>query len=87
MVSVIFAVLEVSFWALTTVVKIPWKFLTLIFCCFITIFAARRPEIAVLAVMRCLSVCLSVCLSRSYNLSKQIKISLIFFHLRVATPF
>jgi len=30
MVSVIFAVLEVSFWALTTVVKLPWKFLTLI---------------------------------------------------------
>jgi len=31
MVSVIFAVLEVSFWALTTVVKLPWKFLTLIY--------------------------------------------------------
>ena len=30
MVSVIFAVLEVSFWALTTVVKLPWKFLILI---------------------------------------------------------
>jgi len=30
MVSVIFAVLGVSFWALTTVVKLPWKFLTLI---------------------------------------------------------
>jgi len=30
MVSVIFVVLEVSFWALTTVVKLPWKFLTLI---------------------------------------------------------
>jgi len=30
MVSVIFIVLEVSFWALTTVVKLPWKFLTLI---------------------------------------------------------
>ena len=29
MVSVIFAVLGVSFWALTTVVKLPWKFLTL----------------------------------------------------------
>ena len=27
---VIFAVLEVSFWALTTVVKLPWKFWTLI---------------------------------------------------------
>jgi len=26
----IFTVLEVSFWALTTVVKLPWKFLTLI---------------------------------------------------------
>jgi len=33
MVSVIFAVLEVSFWALTTVVKLPWKFLTLIVRC------------------------------------------------------
>ena len=86
MVSVIFAVLEVSFWALTTVVKIPWKFLTLIFCCFITIFAARRPEIAVLAVMWCLSVCLSVCLSYSYILSKRINISS-FFYLRVAMPF
>jgi len=31
MVSVIFAVLEVSFSALTTAVKLPWKFLTLIF--------------------------------------------------------
>jgi len=30
MVSVIFAVLEVLFSALTTVVKLPWKFLTLI---------------------------------------------------------
>ena len=30
MVSVIFAVLEVLFLALTTVVKLPWKFLTLI---------------------------------------------------------
>jgi len=30
MVSVIFAVVEVSFWALTTVVKLPWKLLTLI---------------------------------------------------------
>ena len=30
MVSVIFAVSEVSFWALTTVLKLPWKFLTLI---------------------------------------------------------
>ena len=30
MVSVIFAVLEVSFWALTTVVKLLWKFFTLI---------------------------------------------------------
>jgi len=30
MVSVIFAVLEVSFWALRIVVKLPWKFLTLI---------------------------------------------------------
>ena len=29
-VSVMFAVLEVSFWALTTVVKLVWKFLTLI---------------------------------------------------------
>ena len=29
--KVIFAVLEVSFWALTAVVKFPWKFLTLIF--------------------------------------------------------
>ena len=29
MVSMIFAVLEVSFRALTTVVKLPWKFLTL----------------------------------------------------------
>jgi len=28
--TVIFAVLEVSFWALTTAVKLPWKFLTLI---------------------------------------------------------
>jgi len=27
--QLIFAVLEVSFWALTTVVKLPWKFLTL----------------------------------------------------------
>ena len=31
MVSVIFAVLEVSFLALTTIVKLPWKFLTLFF--------------------------------------------------------
>jgi len=31
MVSVVFAVLVVSFSALTTVVKLPWKFLTLIF--------------------------------------------------------
>ena len=31
MVSVIFAVLEVSFWALTTAVKLQWKVLTLIF--------------------------------------------------------
>jgi len=30
--------------------------------------------------MRCLSVCLSVCLSRSYILSKRIKISSNFFH-------
>jgi len=33
------------------------------------------------------SVCLSVCLSRSYILSKRIKISSKIFHHRVATPF
>ena len=38
MVSVIFAVLVVSFWALTTVVKLPLKFLTLIFAVLLQLF-------------------------------------------------
>jgi len=38
MVSVIFAVLVVSFSALTTVVKLPWKFLTLIFAVLLPFF-------------------------------------------------
>jgi len=42
---------------------------------------------AVYAVFICLSVCLSVRLSRSWILSKQIKIASIFFHRLVATPF
>jgi len=66
MVSVIFAVLEVSFWAFTTAVKLPWKFLTLIFAVLLPFFAARCYTSAALAVMRCPSVCLPVCLSRSY---------------------
>jgi len=35
----------------------------------------------------CLSICLSMCLSCLYMLSKRIKLSSIFFHHRVATPF
>jgi len=71
MVSVIFAVLEVSFWALTTVVKtsVEVEVFNIIFCCFITIFAARCYASTALVVM-CPYVCLSVCLSRSYILSK-----------------
>jgi len=44
---------------------------------------------AAYAVTRCLCVCfcVSVCLSRSCIVSKRIKISSIFFHDRVATPF
>jgi len=42
---------------------------------------------AAYAVMRCLSVCLCVCLSRSWIMSKRIKISSNFFCHRVATPF
>jgi len=42
MVSVIFAVSEVSFWALTTVVKLPWKFLTLIIIVHNTILNGGR---------------------------------------------
>ena len=41
MVSVIFVVLEVSFWALTTVVKLPRKFLTLIIIIIIIIILYR----------------------------------------------
>ena len=37
------------------------------------------------AIIRCACVCLSVCLSRSYILSKRIKISSKFFHHRVHT--
>ena len=39
------------------------------------------------AVHVCLSVSLSVCLSRSWFMSKRIKVSSKFFHHRVATPF
>jgi len=42
---------------------------------------------AAYANMRCLFVCPSVRLSRSYILSKRIKVSSKFFHHRVATPF
>ena len=38
MVQVIFAVLGVSFWALTTVVKLPWKVLALIFAVLLPFF-------------------------------------------------
>ena len=87
MVSVIFAVLEVSFWALTTVVELPWKFLTLIFAVLLQFFAARCYASAALAVMRCPSICLLVCLSRSYMHSvKTNKHFFNFFHLVVATP-
>ena len=41
---------------------------------------------AAYAVMRCLCVCPSVCPSRSYILSKWIKISLTFFHRRFFIP-
>ena len=62
----IFAVLELSFWALTTVVKLTRKFLTLIFAVLLPLFGARCYASAALAVMRCPSVCLPVCLSHSY---------------------
>ena len=52
MVSVIFAVLEVSFSALTTVVKLPRKFLTLIFAVLLPFFAARCYASAALAAIR-----------------------------------
>ena len=39
------------------------------------------------AVSVCVCVCVSVCLSRSWIMSKLIKISSKFFHPRVATPF
>jgi len=39
------------------------------------------------AVSVCVCVCVCVCLSRSYIVSKRIKISSNFFHRRVATPF
>jgi len=42
---------------------------------------------AAIVVMRCPSVYLSVCLSRSWIMSKRIKISSKFFHHRVATAF
>jgi len=42
---------------------------------------------AVDAVMRCPSDCLSVCLSRSWVVSRRIKIFSKFFHHRAATPF
>jgi len=67
MVSVIFAVLEVSFWgALTTIVKLPWKFLTLIFAVLLQFFVARCYASVALYNMWSLSICLPVCLSRSY---------------------
>jgi len=80
MVQVIFAVLGVSFWALTTVVKLPWKFLALIFAALLPFFfAARCYASAALAVMRCPSVCLPECLSRSYMHSVKTNIHIFIF--------
>ena len=39
------AVLEVSFWALTTVVKFPWKFLTSIFAVLLPFFGVSWPRV------------------------------------------
>jgi len=78
MVSVIFAVLEVSYsdWAL----KLPWKFLTLIFAVLLPFLLCDAMQASY--VMRCMSLCLSVCLSRWYIPSTRINISSTFFHLR-----
>jgi len=81
MVSVIFAVLEVSFRALTTVVKLPWKFLTLIFAVLLPFFLLRdatqaRPQSSCGV---CPSVYPCVCHVRICILSKRINISSNFF--------
>jgi len=69
-VSVIFAVLEMSFWTLTTVtvVKLPWKFLTLIFAVLLPFCYAMLC----LAVMRCLSVREAVTFVHSLKTNKHI---------------
>jgi len=59
MVSVIFAVLEVSFSALTTVVKLPRKFLTLIFAVLLPFFCCTM--LCKRGVSRHSSVCPCVC--------------------------
>jgi len=51
------------------------------------VFAMHKRGYSRHAVSVCPSVCLSVRLSRSWIMSKRIKISSKFFHRRVATPF
>jgi len=65
-VSVIFAVLEVSFWALSTVVKLLWKFLTLRFTVLLPFLPCDAMHSAAIAGMRCPSLCLSVRLSVTF---------------------
>jgi len=59
MVSVKFAVLEVSFWALTTVVWTSMEVFNINFCCFITIFCCTM--LCKRGVSRHPSVCPCVC--------------------------